>query len=210
MRVSLIVALVALQALAVLGQTLNPLGANPCASPPCPVQITGTPKNQLTPTAAAPCTQPTGCPAAKPMVIAKVEKEPNPFCDCILKPECDCRKVDTVEPELKEPVNLACPCVNNPGDCGCRPSNYHLVKDTCGCYHLKVCPCRREYIEPETKEKHMEPELRDRAASTACGCLAEAQCPCRVDTVTPEIKEPPCPCMNAQNDFCACAGLRRN
>jgi len=204
-----------LQTLAVFGQNnvLQPLGSGSCGSPPCPVQITGTPKNQLTfqvPT--APCTLPTGCPPAKPMLVAKVEKAPNPFCDCLLKPECDCRKIDTIEPELKEPrINLACGCVNQLGDCPCRPSNYHLIKDTCGCLHLQVCPCRMEFVEPETKEKHLEPELKDRSSSSSvCGCLAEALCPCRVQTVTPEIKEPPCPCLNAQSEFCACAGLRRN
>ena len=162
--------------------------------------LSGVPNNVLS---AVPCTT-SNCPkpAAKPMKVVKVEKAPNPFCDCIMNPICDCRKVATVEPELKEKV--FCGCLASPGDCPCRPSNYQLIKDSCGCLHLQVCPCRMEFIEPETRERHLEPELKDRKETAVCGCLAEAACPCRVQTVTPEIKDP-CACLNVVNTFCACA-----
>jgi len=207
MRLILVaVVVVLLQSLAVNSQG----SLNPCLPPACQTQLSGVPKNQIQlQVPVSPCTQPTGCPPQKPMLVAKVEKAPNPFCDCLLNPVCDCRKIDTVEPEIKEP-QVFCGCLSSPGDCPCRPSNYHLIKDSCGCLHLQVCPCRMEYIEPETKEKHMEPELKDHSLSSPCGCLQEALCPCRVETITPEIKEPPCPCMDVQNALCACAGLRRN
>jgi len=203
------VLLVMLVALAVANGNLAPCSApTGCATP---VALTGVPRNALQPSACA--TPPCGAPAApaKPLKIAKVEKAPNPFCDCIQKPECDCRHVQTVEPELKEKIeDVFCGCLQSSGDCPCRPRNYQLIKDSCGCLHLKACPCRMEYVEPETKEKHLEPELKDRQEQTPCGCLALANCPCRVQHITPEIKEPPCPCGDKPTTTCACAGLARN
>jgi len=219
MRVLLLVVAIVLQCVAAVDQF------GTCAPPAiCPLALTGVPNNQLT---GPPCLAPGGCvpmygqanalqpivpclpPACsplqlKPMRIAKVEKPREPFCDCLLKPECDCRYIDTVEPELKEKYFGGCGCLNSAGDCPCRPHNYHLIKDSCGCLHLQVCPCRMEFVEPETRERHLEPELKDRKEGTPCGCLAQANCPCRVDTVTPEIKEPPCPCMAVLDMPCAC------
>jgi len=174
-------------------QGILPTGINP---------ITGRPYE-------APCLPPACDPSLqRPMRIAKVEATPNPFCDCILKPECDCRFVQTVEPELKERV--WCGCLQSAGPCGCRPSNYQLIKDTCGCLHLQQCPCRMEFVEPETRERHLEPELKERSAVNAndCACMLDAICPCRVATITPEIKDPPCPCAGVPNGLpCACAGV---
>jgi len=145
----------------------------------------------------------------RPMRIAKVEATPNPFCDCILKPECDCRFEKTVEPELRERV--WCGCLNAPGACPCRPSNYQLIKDTCGCLQLQQCPCRMEYVEPETKEWHQEPELKERSNPAPCACMLDAICPCRTATITPEIRDPPCPCAGLNNGMpCGCAGLTSN
>jgi len=194
MRSLLVVAAILLHCVAAVNQ---------CAPPAqCPPVLTGVPNNQLQQQPLVPCVAPACTAQSKPMRIAKVEKPKDPFCDCILKPECDCRRIDTVEPELKEKV--FCACLSSPGDCPCRPQNYQLIKDTCGCLHLRVCPCRMEFVEPETRERHLEPELKDRKEGTPCGCLQQANCPCQVDTVTPEIKEPPCPCMAVLDMPCAC------
>jgi len=207
MRAILLVMLMAI--VAANGQAIQPTA---CATPTgcgTPVALTGVPKNAVAP---PPCTTPACATAApKPLRIAKVEKAPNPFCDCVQNPACDCAKIETVEPELKEKLSdVFCACLQSAGDCPCRPRNFQLIKDSCGCLHLKACPCRMEYVEPETKEKHLEPELKDRQEQTPCGCLAMASCPCRVQHITPEIKEPPCPCGDKPTTACACAGLARN
>ncbi len=140
----------------------------------------------------------------KPMLIAKVEKPKDPFCACMDKPKCGCaaHKPKTVAPEIKK--ENPCLCAKKAGPCGCR-----MVKDACGCLHLKECPCRNEFVEPETKEPHLEPELTEKKHAP-CGCVSEPVCACRPKTVTPEIKEPPCPCGDKPAASCACTSLKSN
>jgi hypothetical protein len=142
------------------------------------------------------------------MKPVKVESSSANACGCMQDPICACRQVQTVEPEIKTPI---CACAGLPS-CGCSSAGQQLTvtQDACGCMHLAVCPCKPTYVQPEVREAHLAPELKDSALPTSCGCVQDPVCACRkIETVTPEIREPKCACPNTQVLACACSAVSR-
>jgi len=141
----------------------------------------------------------------KPMTPAKIDT--GAPCGCVTQVNCDCLP-QFVAPDIK----VDCACVNQPG-CACAEAfaaqangQKVFAKDACGCLHEVSCPCRPQYVQPETKEVDTQPELRDTLPK--CGCANQPNCACSQDLYRePEIKKT-CECEALLNVPCACrAGI---
>ena len=156
-------------------------------------------------TATPPAQQQQPAQQGKPMTPAKIDT--GAPCGCAAQVNCDCLP-QFVAPEVK----IDCACLNQPG-CACAEAfkaqatgQKVYATDSCGCLHEVSCACRPQYVQPETKETHTAPELRD--AQPACGCANQPGCACQKDLYRePEIKKT-CDCEELLNVPCACrAGL---
>ena len=158
--------------------------------------------------APAPAPAPVSANTGKPMHPALINR-PHNECGCPVEDDaCACNKPKFVAPEIK-PEPCACEQEEN---CACRSSHLVAVSDECGCLHLEVCPCRRSSVEPETRENHVAPEIRETPLVHNCGCPQEdTACGCnKPQFVAPEIKPEPCACQEQVEVDCPCSHFRRN
>jgi len=130
----------------------------------------------------SPCSTGNCATASRPMIPAIVD---GPHCGCEEEEECGCRKKQYVAPELKS--NCGC---QGQDDCPC--SRKVFTRDSCGCLHEAVCPCRTT------------------VTADSCGCLHLVECSCRkMEYVRPEIKSDTCGCQD-RDEACDCTHFRPN